>query len=105
MRVKSRLGVHHMEGHIFSNLIEHGWKRLFSRSWSRADMRVNCSERALEYHLIGRTRDDAAGEAFDKVAKLLGLLPKEGSIAGGRLFQTWLNRATLKQFVFQGIRR
>ena len=27
----------------------------------------------LEYHLIGRTRDDAAGEAFDKVAKLLGL--------------------------------
>jgi N6-L-threonylcarbamoyladenine synthase len=26
-----------------------------------------------EYHLLGRTRDDAAGEAFDKVAKLLGL--------------------------------
>ncbi len=26
-----------------------------------------------EFHLLGRTRDDAAGEAFDKVAKLLGL--------------------------------
>ena len=37
------------------------------------------------YKRQGRTRDDAAGEAFDKVAKLLGLLPKEGSIAGGRI--------------------
>jgi N6-L-threonylcarbamoyladenine synthase len=35
--------------------------------------------------LLGRTRDDAAGEAFDKVAKLLGLLPKEGAIMGGRI--------------------
>ena len=37
------------------------------------------------YEVLGRTRDDAAGEAFDKVAKLLGLLPGEGAVAGGRL--------------------
>ena len=45
-----------------------------SRSWSRAATPASSSvpEEGV-YRLLGRTRDDAAGEAFDKVAKLLGL--------------------------------
>lgn len=83
---KPLVGVHHMEGHIFSNLIEHRIETPFLTllvSGGHTEL-VIVKELGL-YQLIGRTRDDAAGEAFDKVAKLLGLLPKEGSIAGGRI--------------------
>jgi len=69
------IGVHHMEGHLFSVALEHaeavppftsllvsgGHTLLLDvESWGR-------------YRLLGATRDDAAGEAFDKVAKMLGL--------------------------------
>ena len=37
------------------------------------------------YEILGRTRDDAAGEAFDKVAKLLDLLPDQGAVMGGKV--------------------
>ena len=37
------------------------------------------------YEILGKTRDDAAGEAFDKVAKLLNLLPSKGVLMGGRV--------------------
>ena len=67
--------VHHMEGHLFAPLLEDPDATppfvallvsgghtllLWAPEWGR-------------YFLMGRTRDDAAGEAFDKVAKLLGL--------------------------------
>ncbi len=67
--------VHHLEGHLFATLLEHrdaappftallvsgGHTLLLDvPEWGR-------------YQLLGQTRDDAAGEAFDKVAKLLGL--------------------------------
>ncbi len=69
------IGVNHIEGHIHAVLLETagqielpavalvvsgGHTHLF-------DMRAD-----LSYRLIGKTRDDAAGEAYDKVAKLLG---------------------------------
>lgn len=69
------IGVNHIEGHIHAVVMEHrhdlkfpalalvvsgGHTHLF-------EVRENWT-----YRLIGRTRDDAAGEAFDKVAKLLG---------------------------------
>ena len=69
------LGVHHMEGHLFGTALEHedahppfigllvsGGHTLLleARAWGR-------------YRLLGQTRDDAAGEAFDKVARRLGL--------------------------------
>ena len=68
-------GVHHLEGHIFANvltdpdfsppfialLVSGGHSSLFSvREWG-------------DYELLGQTLDDAAGEAFDKVARFLGL--------------------------------
>ena len=69
------VGVHHMEGHLFAQSLEHpdavppftgllvsgGHTLLIDvQAWGR-------------YRVSGGTRDDAAGEAFDKVAKLLGL--------------------------------
>lgn len=72
---KPFVAVHHLEGHIYAALAEHpeieppflaliasgGHTHLFEvRNWG-------------EYQLIGATLDDAAGEAFDKSARLLGL--------------------------------
>jgi tRNA N6-adenosine threonylcarbamoyltransferase len=69
------IGVHHMEGHLFATVLEDaaasppfiallvsgGHTLLLDvESWGR-------------YRVLGTTRDDAAGEAFDKVGKLLGL--------------------------------
>lgn len=69
------IGVHHMEAHLFASVLEDERARppfvallvsgghtllLHVRDWGR-------------YQLMGQTRDDAAGEAFDKVARLLGL--------------------------------
>ena len=83
---KPLVGVHHMEGHIFSNLIEHRVETPFlTLLVSGGHTELIIVKELGVYELIGRTRDDAAGEAFDKVAKLLGLLPREGSIAGGRI--------------------
>lgn len=69
------VGVHHMEAHLFATQLEHAGAEppfvallvsgghtllLWVPAWG-------------EYHLLGETRDDAAGEAFDKAAKMLGL--------------------------------
>ena len=83
---KPLIGVHHLEGHIFSNLIEHRisppFLTLLVSGGHTELLRVTELGR---YELLGQTRDDAAGEAFDKVAKLLDLLPASGSVMGGRL--------------------
>jgi N6-L-threonylcarbamoyladenine synthase len=69
------VGVHHMEGHLFGTALEHRdavppfTALLVSGGHT---MLVDVPEWG-RYELLGRTRDDAAGEAFDKVAKLLGL--------------------------------
>jgi N6-L-threonylcarbamoyladenine synthase len=67
--------VHHLAGHIESLVLEHGELPL-----PAAVLVVSGGHTSLYlvrepgvYQLIGRTRDDAAGEAYDKVAKLLGL--------------------------------
>ena len=46
---------------------------LLSLSASGSHSHLLYFESPLEYRLLGRSRDDAAGEAFDKVAKMLGL--------------------------------
>jgi N6-L-threonylcarbamoyladenine synthase len=67
--------VHHLAGHIESLVLQHGELPL-----PAAVLVVSGGHTSLyfvrqpgHYELIGRTRDDAAGEAYDKVAKLLGL--------------------------------
>ena len=69
------LGVHHMEGHLFATVLEHP-----DATPPFTALLVSGGHTLLvdvaawgAYRLLGRTRDDAAGEAFDKTAKLLGL--------------------------------
>jgi N6-L-threonylcarbamoyladenine synthase len=69
------LGVHHMEGHLFAAVLEHNdavppFTALLVSGGHTLLLDV---EAWGSYRLLGATRDDAAGEAFDKVAKLLGL--------------------------------
>jgi N6-L-threonylcarbamoyladenine synthase len=69
------LGVHHMEGHLFATALEHpGAVPPFTALLVSGGHTMLLDVEAWgRYRLLGRTRDDAAGEAFDKVAKLLGL--------------------------------
>jgi N6-L-threonylcarbamoyladenine synthase len=72
---KPVLGVHHMEGHIFAVALEHPAARPpFTCLLVSGGHTLLLDVAAWgAYRLLGETRDDAAGEAFDKVAKLLGL--------------------------------
>jgi tRNA N6-adenosine threonylcarbamoyltransferase len=67
--------VHHLAGHIESLFLEHGLLPLPAVILVVSGGHTSLYEVPAPgvYHLIGRTRDDAAGEAYDKVAKLLGL--------------------------------
>ena len=69
------LGVHHMEGHLFATALEHpdAVPPFTALLVSGGHTLIVDVERWGQYRLLGRTRDDAAGEAFDKVARLLGL--------------------------------
>lgn len=72
---KPLVPVHHLEGHISSIYLEHDdvpypFVALVV-SGGHSDLYI-CRERG-RYQLLGRTRDDAAGECFDKVAKMLHL--------------------------------
>ena len=69
------VGVHHIEGHISANYIEN--KELeppfICLVVSGGHTHLVCVNEYGKYEIIGRTRDDAAGEAFDKVARAIGL--------------------------------
>src|SRR5262245_3748168 len=69
------VGVNHLEGHVFAGFLEEP-----RPAYPFLALLVSGGHTALyacpephSYQLVGQTRDDAAGEAFDKVAKLLGL--------------------------------
>lgn len=68
------VGVHHIEAHILSNELEGELLRYpcVVLVVSGGHTQLFHAERAGVYRLAGSTRDDAAGEAFDKIAKLLG---------------------------------
>ena len=67
--------VHHLEGHIYANIITNPALNFpfvaLIASGGHTDL-IECKA-PFDYRILGRTRDDAAGEAFDKVAKTLGL--------------------------------
>ena len=108
------LGVNHLEGHIYANWLE----------GSTPDVPAIClivsgghSDLLLikghgSYQLLGRTRDDAAGEAFDKVARILGLgypggpaieqFALEGNSARYPLPRAWLKDSD--DFSFSGLK-
>lgn len=72
---KPLIGVHHIEGHIAANYIEHPELEppFLSLVVSGGHTHLVQVEDYGKFDIIGRTRDDAAGEAFDKVARAIGL--------------------------------
>ena len=86
---KPSIGIHHLEGHLLSPLLgesapEFPFIALLVSGGHTQIMQVNGIG---QYHLLGETVDDAAGEAFDKTAKLLGL-DYPGGAAVSRLAET-----------------
>lgn len=69
------VGVHHIEGHISANYIEHVNLEppFLCLVVSGGHTHLVCVKEYGEYEILGRTRDDAAGEAYDKVARAIGL--------------------------------
>ena len=69
------IGVNHIEGHIHAVMLEVGFDLQFpalALVVSGGHTHLFEVREGFSYRLLGRTRDDAAGEAYDKVAKLLG---------------------------------
>jgi N6-L-threonylcarbamoyladenine synthase len=69
------VGVNHMEGHIFSNLIENPKPSFpfMNLTVSGGHTQLVLVKKPFDYVILGETIDDAAGEAFDKVAKMLDI--------------------------------
>lgn len=91
------VGVHHMEGHLFATALEHpGAVPPFTALLVSGGHTLLLDVEAWgKYRLLGATRDDAAGEAFDKVAKLLGL-----PYPGGRHVETLAREGDGSRFRF-----
>lgn len=72
---KSLLGVDHMQGHIMANFLQENAIRfpVLALVVSGGHTELVYMKAAGRYDLLGETVDDAAGEAFDKVARMIGL--------------------------------
>jgi N6-L-threonylcarbamoyladenine synthase len=83
------VGVNHLEGHLYAALLDHeGLSFPFiGLVASGGHTHLYQATAPGDYRLLGRTRDDAAGEAFDKVAKLLGL-----GYPGGPRIEEWARK-------------
>ena len=69
------VGVNHLEGHIFANVVDHEELKFpfLCMVVSGGHTEIVLARASGDYQMLGATQDDAAGEAFDKVAKVLGL--------------------------------
>jgi N6-L-threonylcarbamoyladenine synthase len=79
---KPLIPVHHLEGHLYSSFIENG---IIKPPFLAAIISGGHTELIIvddfgKYNILGETRDDAAGEAFDKAAKMLNLSYPGGPI-------------------------
>ncbi|WP_077318351.1 tRNA (adenosine(37)-N6)-threonylcarbamoyltransferase complex transferase subunit TsaD [Virgibacillus proomii] len=71
---KPLIGVHHIAGHIYANRLEQEFEfPLLALIVSGGHTELVLMKEHGTYELIGETRDDAAGEAYDKVARMLNL--------------------------------
>ena len=91
------IGVHHIEGHIFANRLSHPEMPLphVCLTVSGGHTMLLYVEEDGRYELLGTTLDDAAGEAFDKVAKFLGL-----DFPGGPVIDRLAKQGDRKAFNF-----
>ena len=104
-RGKPILGINHLEGHVYANWLDTSAAEppfpLVALIVSGGHTDLVLSDGHGLYRRLGRTRDDAAGEAFDKVARLLGLgfpggpaIEREAASGDPRRFQfprAWLD--------------
>ena len=83
------IGVNHLEGHIFANFLAHPDLEppFIALVVSGGHTSLIHVKDYNEFYLLGQTRDDAAGEAFDKIARVMGL-PYPGGPHIDRLAQT-----------------
>jgi len=96
---KPLMGIHHVEGHVFANFIGEKLKvkseklkveaqktkfPMLALVVSGGHTQLILMRKELEYEIIGQSQDDAAGEAFDKVAKMLELGYPGGPIVSER---------------------
>ena len=114
---KPLIGVNHLEAHIYaswltpSNPAEDPGFPLACLVASGGHTDLLLMEGHGDYRLVGRTRDDAAGEAFDKAARILGLGfpggPEIQRVSGGALGEVTLPRAWMRDthdFSFSGLK-
>lgn len=89
--------VHHMQAHVLSNLIADPQPEfpLLCLTVSGGHTQIVLCKDALNLEILGETLDDAAGEAFDKTAKLLGL-----PYPGGPLIDRYATEGDPKKFHF-----
>ena len=71
---KPIIGVHHLAGHIYANAIEHDMKfPCVALLVSGGNTELIYMKDHFDFEIIGETLDDAVGEAYDKVARVVGL--------------------------------
>jgi len=109
------IAVNHLEGHIYANFLEHQDLKfpLLALLVSGGHTNLILFRGNLEYEVLGKTRDDAAGEAFDKVARTLGLgypggpyIQKSAVKGNPKAFdfpRAWLEAGSL-DFSFSGLK-
>jgi N6-L-threonylcarbamoyladenine synthase len=110
------IGVNHLEGHIYANFLQEG-----AMHFPSIVMLVSGGHTMLilvsghgEYEVIGETRDDAAGEAYDKVARMLGLgypggpiidkIAKEGNPSAVHFPRAMMEDRESFEFSFSGLK-
>ena len=97
---KPLLGIHHIEGHIYANFL--GEKELknefpvLALVVSGGHTQLIFMKNQLQYEIIGETQDDAVGEAFDKVARILEL-----EYPGGPIISKLADSANIENFKYE----
>ena len=91
------IGVHHIEGHIFANRLSNPRMPVphVCLTVSGGHTMLFYVQDSSRYELLGTTLDDAAGEAFDKIAKFLGL-----DFPGGPVIDRLATKGDIKAFNF-----
>ena len=109
------VGVHHIAGHICANYIEYPQLEppFLALVTSGGHTNIIEVEDYMTYHVLGQTRDDAVGEAYDKVARVLGLgypggpkmdkLAREGNPAAIPFKRVYLEKDSY-DFSFSGLK-
>lgn len=109
------LAVHHLEAHLYANWFAYPDLKppLIALIISGGHTNLVLVRQHLEYEMLGATRDDAAGEAFDKVARMLGLpypggpnleeMARSGDPGAIAFPRPWLGADSL-EFSFSGLK-